>query len=270
MTRFLSHSLLVILSFIFLLPFGWIASLAFKRQIDILMTNIISPISYGNFIKLFASKESTFSNDILNSLFVGLSSTLIVLIVCSLASFTLTRLKIGKWVGMIIFGWVLVFHMIPPITFIGSWFVLANSLGLFNSYSALIIAHATINLPLGLFIITNYMKEIPHEIQEAAVIDGASSYQTYLKIFLPLLIPGLFTAGIIIFLFSWNDFMVSINLSAKATQTVPVSVATYAQQYEVRYGEMAAGSLVSLVPGLLLTIFANRYIVRGITAGSVK
>ena len=94
MTRFLSHSLLVILSFIFLLPFGWIASLAFKRQIDILMTNIISPISYGNFIKLFASKESTFSNDILNSLFVGLSSTLIVLIVCSLASFTLTRLKI--------------------------------------------------------------------------------------------------------------------------------------------------------------------------------
>ncbi len=115
MTRFLSHSLLVILSFIFLLPFGWIASLAFKRQIDILMTNIISPISYGNFIKLFASKESTFTNDILNSLFVGLSSTLIVLIVCSLASFTLTRLKIEKWVGLIIFGWLLMFHMIPPI-----------------------------------------------------------------------------------------------------------------------------------------------------------
>ena len=160
--------------------------------------------------------------------------------------------------------------MIPPITFIGSWFVLANSLGMFNSYSALIIAHATINLPLGLFIITNYMKEIPLEIQEAAVMDGASNHQTYFRIFLPLLLPGLFTAAIIIFLFSWNDFMVSINLSAKATQTVPVSVATYAQQYEIRYGEMAAGSLVSLVPGLLLTIFANRYIVRGITAGSVK
>ena len=113
------------------------------------------------------------------------------------------------------------------------------------------------------------MKEIPLEIQEAAVMDGASNHQTYFRIFLPLLLPGLFTAAIIIFLFSWNDFMVSINLSAKATQTVPVSVATYAQQYEIRYGEMAAGSLVSLVPGLLLTIFANRYIVRGITSGSL-
>ncbi len=157
---------------------------------------------------------------------------------------------------MIIFGWVLMFHMIPPITFIGSWFVLANSLGLFNSYSALIIAHATINLPLGLFIITNYMKEIPHEIQEAAVIDGASNHQTYFKIFLPLLTPGLFTAAIIIFssvgMTSWYR-----STSAKATQTVPVSIATYAQQYEVRYGEMAAGSLVSLVPGLLLTIFCK-------------
>ena len=91
------------------------------------------------------------------------------------------------------------------------------------------------------------MKEIPHEIQEAAVFDGASNYQTYFKIFLPLLLPGLFTAGIIIFLFSWNDFMVSIDLSAKAIQTVPVSVATYAQQYEVRYGEIAAGSLVSFL-----------------------
>ena len=147
------------------------------------MTNIISPISYGNFIKLFASKESTFSNDILNSLFVGLSSTLIVLIVCHWrhAHFEL-KSKVGRngyfWMGVNV-------PYDTPHHIHWFWFVLASSLGLFNSYSALIIAHATINLPLGLFIITNYMKEIPHEIQEAAVIDG-HNYQTYFKIF-PLL-----------------------------------------------------------------------------------
>ena len=253
-----------------LVPFIWISTIAFKKQIDILMMKMVFKPTLFNFEKLFFSKEATFVNDIFNSLVVGISSTIIILVVCSMAAFTMIRLKIPQWITALIFLWVIVFHMLPPITFVGSWFQMASSLGLFNSRIALILAHVTINLPIGLLIIASFMRDLPTEIQEAAFIDGCSNRQVYLKVILPLLTPGLFATAVIVFLFSWNDFMVAMNLTAKATQTVPVSIATFSQQYEVRYGEMAAGSLVSLIPALILTFFAQKYIVKGLTAGAVK
>ena len=253
-----------------LAPFIWISTIAFKKQIDILMMKMVFKPTLFNFKKIFFSKEATFFNDIFNSLVVGISSTIIILVVCSMAAFTMIRLKIPRWITALIFLWAIVFHMLPPITFVGSWFQMASSLGLFNSRLALIAAHVTINLPIGLLIIASFMRDVPIEIQEAAFINGCSNRQVYLKVVLPLLTPGLFATAVIVFLFSWNDFMVAMNLTAKATQTVPVSIATFSQQYEVRYGEMAAGSLVSLIPALILTFFAQKYIVKGLTAGAVK
>jgi len=268
--KFITYSGLVFFAIIVLSPFIWISTIAFKKQIDILMMKMVFKPTLFNFDKLFFSKEATFFNDIFNSLVVGISSTIIILIVCSMAAFTMIRLKIPKWVTALIFLWVIVFHMLPPITFVGSWFQMASSVGLFNSRIALILAHVTINLPIGLLIIASFMRDVPTEIQEAAFIDGCSNRQAYIKVILPLLTPGLFATAVIVFLFSWNDFMVAMNLTAKATQTVPVSIATFSQQYEVRYGEMAAGSLVSLIPALILTFFAQKYIVKGLTAGAVK
>ena len=268
--KLINYIMLSFFAILVLAPFLWIATIAFKTQIDIMMMKIIFKPTLFNFDKLFFSKEATFFRDIFNSLFVGIISTLIILIVCSMASFTMIRTKISNWITAVLFLWVIVFHMLPPITFVGSWFQMANSVGLFNSRIALILAHVTVNLPLGLLILSSFMRDVPTEIQEAAYIDGCSNRQVYLKVMLPLLGPGLFATAVIVFLFSWNDFMVAMNLTAKATQTVPVSIATFSQQYEVRYGEMAAGSLVSLVPALILTFFAQKYIVKGLTAGAVK
>ena len=268
--KLINYFMLSFFAILVLAPFLWIATIAFKTQIDIMMMKIIFKPTLFNFDKLFFSKEATFFRDIFNSLFVGIISTLIILVVCSMASFTMIRTKISNWITAVLFLWVIVFHMLPPITFVGSWFQMANSVGLFNSRIALILAHVTVNLPLGLLIISSFMRDVPTEIQEAAYIDGCSNRQVYLKVMLPLLGPGLFATAVIVFLFSWNDFMVAMNLTAKATQTVPVSIATFSQQYEVRYGEMAAGSLVSLVPALILTFFAQKYIVKGLTAGAVK
>jgi multiple sugar transport system permease protein len=265
-----TYSVLIFFGIIVLAPFIWISTIAFKKQIDIMMMKMVFKPTLFNFDKLFFSKESTFFNDIFNSLVVGIGSTVIILIICSMAAFTMIRLKIPRWITAMIFLWVIVFHMLPPITFVASWFQIASSVGLFNSRIALILAHVTINLPIGLLIIASFMRDLPMEIQEAALIDGCSSRQAYIKIILPLLAPGLFATAVIVFLFSWNDFMVAMNLTAKATQTVPVSIATFSQQYEVRYGEMAAGSLVSLIPALILTFFAQKYIVKGLTAGAVK
>tara|TARA_B100000953_G_scaffold276557_1_gene250759 strand:- start:1580 stop:2404 length:825 start_codon:yes stop_codon:yes gene_type:complete len=268
--KIIIYSFLSFFGCVVLFPFLWIGMMAFKKQIDIMMMRIIFKPTFFNFEKIFFSKEATFFDDIFNSLVVGISSTIIILIVCSMASFTMIRLRIPQWITAILFLWVIIFHMLPPITFVGAWFMMASSFGLFNSRIALILAHTTINLPLGLLIISSFMRDVPTEIQEAAFVDGCSNRQVYFKVILPLLRPGLFAAAVIVFLFSWNDFMVAMNLTAKATQTVPVSIATFSQQYEVRYGEMAAGSLVSLIPALILTFFAQKYIVKGLTAGAVK
>jgi multiple sugar transport system permease protein len=262
---FLSFFALIVVA-----PFFWIASMAFKKQIDILMMKIVATPTWFNFDKLFVSKEATFLNDLSNSAIVATVSTILVLMISSMAAFTLRRLQVPAWVNHSILLWVIIFHMLPPITFVGSWFVMANSVGLFNSRTAVILAHTTMNIPLGIWLMSTFIDEIPREIQEAAIVDGCSSAQIFRKVMIPLITPGLFATAVIVFLFSWNDFVVSVNLTAKATQTVPVSIATFAQQYEVRYGEMAAGSLISLIPALVLSFFAQKYIVRGLTAGAVK
>ncbi len=274
MSRLLSrlgpHLFLWLFGVIVIAPFLWIGSMAFKKQIDILMMKILATPTMFNFEKLFVSKEATFLNDIFNSTVVAVVSTILVLAISSMAAFTLRRLGVPRWFGAVLLLWVIIFHMLPPITFVGSWFVMANAFGLFNSRTALILAHTTMNIPLGIWLMSTFISEIPREIQEAARVDGCSSGQIFFKVFLPLLTPGLFATAVIVFLFSWNDFIVAVNLTAKATQTLPVSIATFSQQYEVRYGEMAAGSLVSLLPALVLSFFAQKYIVRGLTAGAVK
>lgn len=269
-SRFAPYGVLTFFGVLVVAPFLWIGSMAFKKQIDILMMKILATPTMFNFEKLFLSKEATFLNDIFNSVTVAVSSTVLVLIISSMAAFTLRRLEVPRWFTNTILFWVVIFHMLPPITFVGSWFVMANSVGLFNSRTALILAHTTMNLPLGIWLMSTFISEIPREIQEASMVDGCTYGQTFIRIMLPLITPGLFATSVIVFLFSWNDFVVAVNLTAKATQTLPVSIATFSQQYEVRYGEMAAGSLISLLPALVLSFFAQKYIVRGLTAGAVK
>ena len=264
------HLFLWLFGIIVIAPFLWIGSMAFKKQIDILMMKIVATPTLFNFEKLFTSKEATFVNDIFNSATVAVTSTILVLAISSMAAFTLKRLDVPRWFGGFILLWVIIFHMLPPITFVGSWFVMANAVGLFNSRTALILAHTTMNIPLGIWLMSNFISEVPREIQEAARVDGCTNGQIFRRVMLPLVAPGLFATGIIVFLFSWTDFVVAVNLTAKATQTLPVSIATFSQQYEVRYGEMAAGSLISLIPALVLSFFAQKYIVRGLTAGAVR
>ncbi len=274
MTKFLKrvgpHLFLSFFALIVVAPFVWIASMAFKKQIDILMMKVLATPTWFNFDKLFVSKEATFLNDMSNSAIVATVSTILVLVISSMAAFTLKRLQVPTWVNHTILLWVIIFHMLPPITFVGSWFIMAHTVGLFNSRTALILAHTTMNIPLGIWLMSTFISEIPRELQEAAVVDGCSSGQVFRKVMIPLITPGLFATAVIVFLFSWNDFVVAVNLTAKATQTVPVSIATFSQQYEVRYGEMAAGALISLIPALVLSFFAQKYIVRGLTAGAVK
>jgi len=253
-----------------LFPFLWIAMTAFKRQIDILSNKLIFTPILGNFEELIFSKQSTFFADLLNSGIVAISSTAIVVVLCSMAAFTLLRMRLPLWLNLALFGWAMLFHMLPPITFVGAWFAMFSEAGLINTYSGLILAHVTINLPMGLWLMSNFLREIPRDLYEAASIDGCSNAGTFFRIVLPLVRPGMIATSALIFIFSWSDFTLALNLSAKATQTVPVSIATFAQEFEIKYGEMAAGSLLSTLPALLLILFGQRFIVKGLLSGAVK
>ena len=261
---------LILSAALVLLPFLWIASIALKRQIDILTGKVyFTPVSM-NFKNLLFSKQAVFLHDFANSVIIGTTSTAIVLIVASMAAFTMHRIGTPRWLTNIIMLWAIVFHMIPPITIVGAWFIMFSTIGLFDTYVGMVLAHVTINLPMGLWLMSTYVREVPRELEEAAVVDGCRAPELFFRIVLPLMRPGLIATGVLVFIFSWNDFTVALNLTSKATQTVPVTIATFAQEYEIRYGEMASGAVLSTVPALLLLVIGQRYIVKGLLAGAVK
>ena len=156
------------------------------------------------------------------------------------------------------------------ITMVGAWYVMFRSVGLYNTYLGLILAHATQNLPIAIWLMSTFLREVPHELEEAARIDGCGTLKLLLRVVVPVVMPGIAATTILVFIHSWNEFVVALNLTAQQTATVPVAIAQYAQENETLYGEMAAGAVLSTLPALLLILIGQRQIVRGLTAGAVK
>jgi multiple sugar transport system permease protein len=254
----------------FLFPFVWIGMAAFKTQIALLIGRIVFTPVFSNFEELLFSKTSRFLENFGNSLIVGGCSTAMVLVAGGLAAYSLHRMRWPAWFSHGLLLWAAIFHMLPPITMVGAWFYMFRTVGLDNTYLGLILAHVTLNLPLAIWLLTVSVQEIPREIEEAAWVDGASTPVIIFRIILPLIAPGLMAAAILIFIFSWNEFAVAVNLTQNETQTVPVAIAKFAQEHEVKYPAMAAGSTLSLIPALLLLLIGQRFIVRGLVAGAIK
>ncbi|MGH6913352.1 MAG: carbohydrate ABC transporter permease [Geminicoccales bacterium] len=253
-----------------LVPFLWVASAAFKRRIDLLVGKIVFEPVLSNFNELFFSRGSDFALNFANSMIVGIASTAIVLLITSMTAYTMHRFRWPRWVTPALFLWAVFFHMIPGIVIVSAWFVMFQYMGLLNTYLGLVLGHVTHNLPIGLFLMSAFVREVPQELEEAAQVDGAGPAGVFFRVVMPVILPGLIATAIIVFVFSWNEFPIALNLTNRATQTVPVAIAKFAQEYEIRFGEMAAGALLSTLPALLLLIVGQRYIVRGLTAGALK
>lgn len=268
--RLALHAVLALSAVGVILPVVWIALAAFKTQIALLQGDVLFKPYFGNFDELLFSKSADYVAHFGNSLFVATVSTLLVLAIATLAAYSMVRMRWPGWVPALLLAFSLVFHMIPPITLVGPWYVMFRSLGWDNTYGALILTHVALNLPIGIAVLTVFVRDIPLELEEAARIDGCTTPQMLWRIIVPLARPGLAAAGILVFIFSWNEFAVALNLTAKATATVPVAIAKFAQEYEIKNGVMAAGAVLSVIPAILLLVFAQRHIVKGLTAGSGK
>ena len=251
-------------------PMLWILSNSFKRQIDILMgTGLTKPV-LTNYNTVLFSRQSDFLMNLWNSAIVSVTSTVLVLAIATLAAFTILRLEPPKWAILLLMGWALVFHMLPTLTFVGSWYVMFTNLDLHGTFSALILTHLVNALPQTMFLMIGFLMNIPKELIHSARIDGCSYGQVFRRIVVPLSYGGLAAAGALAFIQSWSDFAIALNLSDKDTMTAPVAIATFAQEYQIRYGEMAASSVLSMIPALIIILFGQRLVVRCLMAGALK
>ena len=269
-TTLATHTVLVLCALIVIAPVAWITVAAFKTQISLLTGQVLFQPTWANFDELLFSRSSDYLANFLNSLTVATASTLTIAIFSTLAAYSLHRLAWPAWVPASLLLWSVVFHMLPPITMVGPWYVMFRSVGMDNTYTCLILTNVALNLPVGIWLMSVFVRDIPVELEEAARMDGCTTPQMLWRIVFPLVLPGLAAMSILVFVFSWNEFAVALNLTARQTATVPVAIAKFAQEYEIKHGVMAAGAVLSAIPAIVVLLLAQRHIVKGLTAGAVK
>lgn len=253
-----------------LVPFLYILATSFKTEISIAAGQIAFEPTLANYQQILFGRRSNFPNNIWNSFSVAAINTVLVLAIGLLASYALERLHCSRLISKIFLGWTLVFHIMPTLSLVGPWYLMAQGLGLYNTKTVLVLTHLALNLPLTVWLLMSFIRDIPPELEDAARVDGCTPAQVFIKVVLPLMTPGLIAAGVLAFIFSWNEFSVALTLTSRAAATAPVGIAQFAQQFEIQNGPMAAASMIAILPALLLMVFGQRYVMQGLTGGAVK
>ena len=206
---------------------------------------------------------------IANSAVVAACSTALSIAIGSLAAFGLAKLSI-RFKGLVLI-FILSASMFPPIATVSPLFIIIRALHLRDTWWGLIMTYTTFTLPLSIWIMTNFFREIPDEIYLASRVDGCSPFQSFVKIMLPLAAPGIATAAILVFIFAWNEFLFALTFTATpASRTIPVAIALFPGLHEMPWGDIAAASIVVTIPLIVLVLLFQRRIIEGLTAGAVK
>jgi multiple sugar transport system permease protein len=253
-----------------LFPVFWLLMLSLKTPATIGDGRLVpSSWSLENYKGIF--EQHIFTRALVNSIGIALISTVLAVAIGGMAAYAIARLEFpGK--RLILTG-ALAIVMFPPIAIVGPLFDMWRDLGLFNTWPGLIIPYMTFTLPLAIYVLAAFFREIPAELEEAAQVDGATPLQALVKVIAPLAGPGLVTTLILVFVFAWNDFVFAFTLTATPqAQTVPAAIALFpgASQFTQPTGSIAAAAIVVTVPIILMVLFFQRRIVAGLTAGAVK
>jgi multiple sugar transport system permease protein len=253
-----------------LLPVAWIVSLSLKPSADLADNRFIpQAVSLEHYRAAFDDPQ--FSAALWNSFGIAGISTLLAVLLGMFTAYAIVRLAFpGR---RLILAAALAVAMFPPISLIGPLFNLWRLLGLYDTWPGLILPYITFTLPLAIWILAAFFREIPWDLDKAARVDGATPLQAFVHVIAPLAAPGVFTTAILVFLFAWNDFLFAISLtSSDNARTVPAAIAffTGSSRFEQPTGSIAAASVVVTLPIILLVLLFQRRIVAGLTAGAVK
>jgi trehalose/maltose transport system permease protein len=253
-----------------LIPVVWIVSLSFKTPASITDPTYF-PVhwTWSNYSGILTT--ATFLRPLLNSVGIGLIATAIAVLLASMAAYAVARLNFpGK--GVLI-GVSLLIAMFPAIALATPLFNIERILGLFNTWPGLIIPYVATGLPLGIYTLSAFFREIPWELEKAAKVDGATPFQAFVRVIAPLAAPGMVTTAILVFLFCWNEFLLAITLTATtAARTAPAALSFFTgnSQFAVPTGSISAAAVVITIPIIIFVLFFQRRIVAGLTAGAVK
>ena len=253
-----------------LIPVLWLVSLSFKTPTAILDPSFIPAAwTWGNYTEILSTTQ--FIRPLINSIGIGVISTLIAVVLASMAAYAVARLRFpGK---SILIGMALLIAMFPAISLVTPLFSIERAIGLFNTWPGLIIPYIAFGLPLGIYTLSAFFREIPWELEKAAKVDGATPFQAFVKVIAPLAAPGMVTTAILVFLFCWNEFLFAISFtSTLAARTAPASIAYFSgsSQFTVPTGPIAAAAVVITIPIIIFVVFFQRRIVAGLTSGAVK
>jgi multiple sugar transport system permease protein len=275
--RAISHWIASLIIFIMiaiysLTPLYWITITSlkvpgteFRLPVEYIPTNI----TFENYVTV-TGPQFRIQNAILNSVVVSSTVTIGVLVLASLSAYAIARLRFKYRIQSLIL--IQLGGMVPPIVVIAPTFVLMQNLGLLVSLPGIILPNIAYSIPLSTWLIAAYFTGLPFELEDAAKVDGYAPLRIYWRVILPLSTPALFSAGVLAFLGSWGEFILAftITLGQPAAQTVPVAVLSFSRQFELQWAWVAAGIVLSLLPVIAIVIIFERWVIRGLTAGTVK
>jgi len=253
-----------------LIPVLWIVSLSFKTPTAITDPSFLpSQWTTSNYSGILKSSE--FIRPLINSIGIGLIATLIAVVFASMAAYAVARLRFpGK---ALLIGLSLLIAMFPAIALATPLFNIERILGLFDTWPGLIIPYVATGLPLGIYTLSAFFREIPWELEKAAKVDGATPFQAFVRVIAPLAAPGMVTTAILVFLFCWNEFLLAITLtSTLRARTAPAAMAFFTgnSAFAVPTGTITAAAVVITIPIIIFVLFFQRRIVAGLTSGAVK
>lgn len=255
-------------AFVFLFPILWAVMMSLKTRVDALSMPpkwFFTP-TFEHYVTVW--KDGSLLHYAQNSLVVAVSSTVIGLILGVPAAYILARSNF-RGQNAILLG-ILSTRMIPPVAFIIPFFVIFTGLSLKDTPLSLIIVYLTIILGFVIWMMRSYFLEIPRELEEAATVDGCSRLQVFIRIVLPLALPGIATSAIFSFIFSWNEFLYAMVLTTRDAKTLPLGIYNWVSYEEVRWGELTAAAVLAMLPVIIFYLFIQKALVRGLTMGAVK
>jgi multiple sugar transport system permease protein len=262
-----ANTVVILLS---LVPLLWLMSLSFKTPASV-ADGAFWPNEWTleNYRGIF--RESLFTRALVNSIGIALISTALAVVLGSMAAYAIARLRFpGK---KLMIGLALLIAMFPQISLVSPLFELWRRLGIFDTWIGLVIPYLTFSLPLSIYTLSAFFREIPWDLEKAAQVDGATPFQAFTRVIVPLAAPGMFTTAILVFIFCWNDFLFAISLtSTESSRTVPAAIAffTGASQFAQPIGSICAAAVVITIPIIIFVLLFQRRIVAGLTSGAVK
>lgn len=265
--KIIANVAVILLAVMTLLPFLWFVIMSFKPvdQIFAGVSGLFFTPTLENYAGLVNER---FVRSIWNSIVTSTVSTGLALVIGVPGAYALSRagLKRDRTMSLLI----LASRMAPPVAFAIPYFLVYRTLGLLDTQLGLIIVYLTFNLALVVWLMRNFFDATPRELEEAAWIDGASLWGTFVRIVLPMSIPAVLTTGMLCFLYSWNDFFFALTLTRNSAMTAPVEVVNFMNYEGWEWGKIAAGGTLIMAPVLVFSLLMRKYLVAGMTAGAVK